>query len=136
VREYGNVGFVGSDVVDGVGLSGVSAEWLRPVAGCRLALLALPDKAVNAGDKLSAGEGIRVGTSYPVLVERILGEQAVIEVQRSGSVESLPGRFPWLDGVVELVRSGESAAANGLVIVEDNLYTVGLMGLQKRTDGS
>jgi ATP phosphoribosyltransferase len=94
-------------------------------------LLAMTAKRVDVRAKLAQGERLRVGTSYPILTRSVFGSQASIEVQRGGSIESLPGRFPWLDGVVEIVRSGDSATTNGLSVVEDDLYQVHLLGLAR-----
>ena len=133
VLEYGNYGFAGSDVIDEYGQNSLVVEKLAVVPNCRLALLTTTDKRADVQAKLDQGECLSVGTSYPTLTRSVLGPQASIDIQRSGSIESLPGRFPWLDGVVEIVRSGDSAAMNGLSVVADDLYQVTLLGLERNT---
>ena len=119
-------GLVGSDVVN---------EWfyddpeldVKPIAPMnnsagnqlRFAIIA------NKGE----GVGARFVTSYPATARRMLGE-AVELIEAGGSIEAevqdlrVPG--------FELVQSGDSVRANGLVVVEDNLALVSLCRVQRK----
>jgi len=88
---------------------------------CRLAI-ALPQE--QAWRDASALAGMRIATSYPQLLARWLGENAVDAevVTLSGSVEIAP-RLGKADAVCDLVSSGATLAANQLREVEVVLHS-------------
>jgi ATP phosphoribosyltransferase len=129
----GSFGLVGSDKVQERGTEGLLAEAVCSVGGLRFAVLSRPDAAGTTAAKLRAGEPLVLGTSYPVIMQGVLGDAAKLGLVRAGSVESLPWRFFWLDGVFEAVSSGDSARDNELVVVVDNLASVDLMLLCQAT---
>ena len=127
VRETRGIGFVGSDVTSEIDAQGLQTKAICVVSGLRYALLAKPDSADATRRKFVTGEPLVIGTSYPIMAAELLGEATIIGKLRHGSIEGLPWRFPWLDAIFELVRSGDSAVANGLSVVADDLATVSLM---------
>jgi ATP phosphoribosyltransferase len=83
-----------------------------PQGDCRLSLLvraALADQPT--GQLLST---CRVATSYPNLAREYLGVSDDRLVKMTGSVETAVG-LGWADCVFDVVESGSTAAANGLV---------------------
>jgi ATP phosphoribosyltransferase len=86
-----------------------------PQGDCRLSLLVpeaeahLPSAAVPAGR--------RVATSYPNLAREYLDVPAESTVVMTGAVETAVG-LGWADCVFDVIESGETARANGLVEVK------------------
>lgn len=76
-----------------------------------------------AGDGAGPG-GLRVASKYPRLAARLLAERgyAAEVVALAGHVELAP-RAGLADAVVDLVDTGRTLAANGLVVVEELAVT-------------
>jgi ATP phosphoribosyltransferase len=102
-------GFVGSDVV-----GEVDGDLLVPLAlvegRCRLSLIGKPTALPMPGSQ------VRLATKYPKLTERwVAGEPWSAEIVRlSGSVELAP-LLELADVAVDIVQTGRTLAANGLV---------------------
>jgi ATP phosphoribosyltransferase len=83
-----------------------------PQGDCRLALL-VPERLADR----STGEIVstcRVATSYPTLAREYLGVADDRIVKMTGSVETAVG-LGWAECVFDVIESGETARANGLV---------------------
>jgi len=96
------------------------------VGACRMVLAA---PLATAGEKASpdtarwlpsAGRGLRVATCYPRVTEAYLRRRGLpgAVIRLSGNVELAP-RAGLADAVVDLVATGRTLAANGLVEVEE-----------------
>lgn len=101
----------------------------RAVADTRLriGLLAASSQVESVQNKLAAGETLNVATSYPRAAKRssgALGCAVRIVATLSGSVEAAPTVYPGVDGVIEIVDSGDTAKQNDLMSVRDNLEAV------------
>lgn len=97
-------------------------EWRALGFGaCRLALAVPQEWDWQGAQQLI---GLRIATSYPVLLKKWLAEQQVdaAVVELSGSVEIAP-RLGQADAICDLVSSGATLAANQLKPVEDILYS-------------
>ncbi len=112
-------------------LEGVMAcENIAAINGLRFALAARPGKVTAVMSKLSSGEPVYVGTSYPRLVKE-LGKRIGADLQPkkviAGQVEALANLMPeQLDAVVDMVDTGNSMRQQNLTIVADNLLAVSL----------
>lgn len=135
--SVGAVGFCGSDVWEestASRLKGLVAESVAGISGLRFAIACLPNRLADVKAKLQGSEPLYLGTSYPVTLRRLLGDMALEPLCRQGSIEGLPARFPSLDGIFELVRSGDSLEANSLVKAADDLDIVRLVEITKQGD--
>lgn len=76
--------------------------------------------------KLRGGKPIRIGTSYPMQTQRMLGDQAIVTQVAAGGAESLPWEYDpctvpdgiAVDAIVELVLSNRTMEANKLEMVQ------------------
>lgn len=131
-------GYCGSDVWEETGsgeLPGLAAEPVLSLDGLRFALACLPEKRNNVRAKLRSGEPLLFGTSYPATLRRVMGDVALSPFLRAGAIEGLPARFPEIDGIFEIVKSGDSLIANGLVVAVDNLEVIKLMEVTRNGEG-
>jgi ATP phosphoribosyltransferase len=92
---------------------------------CRLAI-AVPNAARFAGPKSLAG--LRVATTYPVILKRFLDKNKVKAriVELSGSVEIAPS-LEVADAVCDLVSTGATLTSNGLKEVLPILHSQALL---------
>ena len=125
VRTEDIVEFVG----DGAADLGVTGANLLAESGAELPVLlelgygrcaleaAVPADAVAT--TLAELAGMRLATTHPNLTRRLFGDRGIpVEVvQVSGAVEVAP-RMGLADGIVDLVSTGSTLRANGLVEVE------------------
>jgi ATP phosphoribosyltransferase len=105
-------------------------DWTVP--GVRFALMSLPEKAEAVQRKLEGGSPVLIGTTYPETVGAIaLSKQVNLQIEAvyGGQIEKLPRLLPRLDGVIDLIDTGASKDAQGLVVVRDDLKSVGLCGM-------
>jgi ATP phosphoribosyltransferase len=86
-----------------------------PQGDCRLSLLAPAALARLPWAELVAGK--RVATSYPNLAREYLGVPEERIVRMTGSVETAVG-LGWADCAFDVIESGATARANGLVEVK------------------
>src|SRR5262245_8407581 len=115
--EYGaaDLGIVGKDI-----LAEQEPDVYEPVdlgfGGCRL-VVAEP-RALWERDDPAKWSWVRVATKYPSLTERYFSERGIqVEMIRlDGSIELAP-LVGLADRIVDLVQSGETLRANGLVEV-------------------
>ncbi|NJE04758.1 ATP phosphoribosyltransferase [Thermococcus sp. M36] len=112
--EYGiDVGITGSDVVEERG-SDVLIPLELPFGKCRLSL-AMPEGTKAEPEEM---DGYRIATKYPRITRRFFENLDVeIEVLKlSGSIELAP-RIGIADAIVDIVETGTTLRANGLVEV-------------------
>lgn len=114
-----DIGIVGRNEADEQGLDLVVLRDLG-FSQCRLSV-AVPHTLAYTG--LQSLEGLRIATSYPKILTRILGENGVSAtlVEVSGSVELTPA-VGIADAICDLVSTGATLAMNGLHEVE-TIYT-------------
>lgn len=103
---------LGRDVLDEAGLALVVVRALD-FGACRLVAAAPPDT------RLASGRAWRLATRYPRITRRWMDARGLTGdvVTMSGAVEAAP----WLglaDAVVDVVETGATLAANGLVALE------------------
>lgn len=112
-----HVGICGSDVLAEFDYSDIYAPLDLRIGKCRLSL---------AAPKTAAGEGaltrishIRVATKYPNMTRRFFAEKGIQAecIKLSGAMELAPG-LGLAQHIVDLVSSGATLKANGLVEVE------------------
>lgn len=112
--EYGvDVGITGSDVVEERG-SDVLVPLELPFGKCRLSLAMPNENRVDPEDM----DGYRVATKYPNVTGRFF-EKLDVEVdilRLSGSIELAP-KVGIADAIVDIVETGTTLRANGLVEV-------------------
>ncbi len=101
------------------------SEYIRTTGlnfgGCRLSI-AMPEEFNYQG--IQSLEGLRFATTYPQLLNRFAREKG-INVEfclLKGSVEVAP-RVGLADGICDLVSTGATLEANGLVEVEEIFYS-------------
>ena len=113
--EYGiDVGISGSDVVEERG-SDVLIPLELPFGKCRLSL-AMPAERVVGPEEM---DGYRIATKYPRITRRFFeGLDVEVEVLKlHGSIELAP-KIGIADAIVDIVETGNTLRANGLVEVE------------------
>lgn len=125
LKRAGGIAFMGSDNFAELSRQESAGLAFEPVAlnGARFALQVRRDRA----GEFDAGRMLRVATSYPAVTRRALGRTGrpfAVELVVGGSVEAMPYLDPAINAVVDIVQSGETARANGLAILEDNLERV------------
>lgn len=84
---------------------------------CRLSLAVPKDGSVEKAEDL---EGKKIATSYPTISRRFFDEKGINVdiITLSGSVEIAP-RLEIADAITDLVSTGSTLKANGLVEIED-----------------
>jgi len=99
---------------------------------CRLSLAVPKQQAYQSAASL---QGLRIATSYPVLLQRFLASKGVTaEIHEiSGSVEIAPG-IGLADAVCDLVSSGSTLFMNGLQEVETILESQAVLVRQNDLD--
>lgn len=123
-------GLLGSDAVSEFSGEGAEQLLLDPVMsikGLRFAVATLPNRLDRFKRKVAGEEPLALGTAYPITLKKELGDRALGAIVQGGAIESLPEQYPDLDGIFELVRSGDSLRRQGLEIVEDDIAPVKLM---------
>ncbi|NJE41908.1 ATP phosphoribosyltransferase [Thermococcus sp. GR6] len=113
--EHGiDVGIAGSDVVEERG-SDVLVPLELPFGKCRLSL-AMPKESVVSVEEM---DGFRIATKYPNLARKFFERNGVeVEVIKlHGSIELAP-KIGIVDAIVDIVETGNTLRANGLVEVE------------------
>ncbi|NJE85900.1 ATP phosphoribosyltransferase [Thermococcus sp. CX2] len=113
--EHGiDVGIAGSDVVEERG-SDVLVPLELPFGKCRLSLAMPKENAVSVEEM----DGFRIATKYPNLARKFFEKNGVeVEVIKlHGSIELAP-KIGIADAIVDIVETGNTLRANGLVEVE------------------
>lgn len=113
--EHGvDVGIAGSDVVE-ERESDVLIPLELPFGKCRLSL-AMPAESLT---KIEDMEGFRIATKYPNIARKFFERRGVdVEVIKlHGSIELAP-KIGIADAIVDIVETGNTLRANGLVEVE------------------
>ncbi|NJE00198.1 ATP phosphoribosyltransferase [Thermococcus sp. LS1] len=113
--EHGiDVGIAGSDVVEERG-SDVLVPLELPFGKCRLSLAMPKENAVSVEEM----DGFRIATKYPNLARKFFERNGVeVEVIKlHGSIELAP-KIGIADAIVDIVETGNTLRANGLVEVE------------------
>jgi ATP phosphoribosyltransferase len=108
-----DVGIVGSDRVEESGESVLPVLSL-PFGACRVSLIGRAGEAFRPD-----GEPVRVGTKYRRIASRFFDGRGIAHevVPLAGSVE-LAAALRLTDVVVDLIETGATLAANGLVEIE------------------
>ncbi|ASJ13543.1 ATP phosphoribosyltransferase [Thermococcus thioreducens] len=112
--EYGiDVGITGSDVLEERG-SDVLVPLELPFGKCRLSL-AMPGERIAEPEEM---DGYRIATKYPRITRRFFeGLGVEVEILKlHGSIELAP-KIGIADAIVDIVETGETLRANGLVEV-------------------
>jgi ATP phosphoribosyltransferase len=124
---YGDIGLTGSDSCEDYMASDNSVA-CRPFGPpmCRFVLLAPVSKAASVRKRLKNGKKpLRVATSFPKLLGQCAPDLNILptEIAIRGSVEIMP-RLLGVPLVADLVSSGATAKANGLVEIKTllNVY--------------
>ncbi|MGB0955000.1 MAG: ATP phosphoribosyltransferase [Panacagrimonas sp.] len=122
--EYGaaDLGITGKDVLMEHGGEGLYEPLDLDIAGCRLSVAAVKGSAFDGpvADIISAQKRrIRVATKYPEITRRFFAERGeqVELIKLYGSMELAP-LVGLADLIVDLVDTGRTLAANGLVETE------------------
>jgi ATP phosphoribosyltransferase len=114
--RYGgaDLGLVGSDVLQEQGLEGLYQPVDLGIGRCRLSLAAA--KNFDASRQLVAGSRLRVATKYTRLARDYFSSQGIHAdlIKLYGSMELAP-IMGLADVIVDLVSTGATLAANGLV---------------------
>jgi len=124
-----DLGIVGDNTLEETALEreimGQKSQYIRTsglnFGGCRLSI-AMPEEFNYQGIK--SLDGLRFATTYPQLLNRFAKEKG-INVEfclLKGSVEVAP-RVGLADGICDLVSTGATLEANGLVEVEEIFYS-------------
>ena len=126
VGRLGGVGLVGSDVCAEQDMRGIIGKKVAPIEGLRYALAGKAETEDRLKAKLQNGLKPVIGTSYPVVTRALFRDQVIIKYI-PGSTEALPELLPEVDGIVDLVKSGNTLRENNLKIFIDDLARVNLM---------
>jgi len=128
-----DIGIVGRNEFDEQGLDLVVLRDLG-FSKCRLSV-AVPHTLPYTG--LASLEGLRIATSYPNILKRILAENNVTAslVEVSGSVELTPA-VGIADAICDLVSTGATLAMNGLHEVEAIYTSTAVMIARRELGGS
>lgn len=110
------LGIAGSDVLEEFEYAELYAPLDLGIGKCRLAMAA--PKAI-AGEDFSRASHIRIATKYPNMTTRHFAAKGIQAecIRLSGAMELAP-KLGLAPRIVDLVSSGKTLAANGLVEVE------------------
>ena len=119
--EYGaaDLGIVGKDILLEHGGGALYEPVDLGIAVCRLSIATKKDSPLARGQRLAAGRRLRVATKYPEVTRRhyaARGEQVEI-IKLYGSMELAP-LVGLADVIVDLVATGNTLRANGLIEIE------------------
>lgn len=111
------MGIIGNDVLEEFAYDEIYSPVNLGVGKCRLALAELAELAQN--DNPQTWSQVRVATKYPNLTKKYFAEHGVQAecVKLNGAMELAP-RLGLCRRIVDLVSSGATLKANGLVEVE------------------
>lgn len=111
------IGIIGNDVMEEFNYPEIYSPVNLGVGKCRLALAELPELAQN--DDPSAWSHVRIATKYPNITRKVFAERGVQAecVKLNGAMELAP-RLGLCRRIVDLVDTGETLKANGLVEIE------------------
>lgn len=111
-----DMGITGSDLLEEAG-SGAEIRMRLGVGRCRLAICVPDDSDYQSAADLN---GARIATSFPSITQRYLAKHGAAAhlVKLSGSVEVMI-QLGIADGIVDLVETGSTLAANRLRILEE-----------------
>ena len=112
-----HMGVVGNDVLLEFNYSEIYAPLDLDVGSCRLSLAEL--KNLNGENDPSTWSSVRVATKYPYLTGKYFAERGVQAecIKLNGAMELAP-QLGLCRRIVDLVSSGDTLRANGLVEVE------------------
>ena len=115
-----HLGVVGSDVIEEFNYSELYAPVDLKIGGCRLSV-AMPEEFAN-DDNPAQWSHIRVATKYPNLTRAHFAKRGVQAecIKLSGAMEIAPS-LGLAKRIVDLVSTGSTLTANGLVEVEQIL---------------
>lgn len=134
------VGFMGSDRYNKLPPNIKEAIGFCPLDdfGWRFALATTGNKASVLTRKLLCPQPVKIATSYPAEaaqeIEKLAGPGGpIVDVMElGGSVEAAPIVFPEVDGIFDLVDTGNTIRDNGLQIVAGNLGMIALGGVWRK----
>lgn len=111
-----DMGITGSDLLEEAG-PGAEIRMRLGVGRCRLAICVPDDSDYQSAADLN---GARIATSFPSITQRYLAKHGATAhlVKLSGSVEVMI-QLGIADGIVDLVETGSTLAANRLRILEE-----------------
>jgi len=111
-------GVAGADVLSEFNYSEIYAPLDLDLGACRM-VVAEPKEMVGVDDP-SGWSHVRVATKYPGITQRYFAERGVQAecIKLSGAIELAPG-LNVCRRIVDLVSSGDTLRANGLVEVEE-----------------
>ena len=110
-KGYANVGVVGSDIIEEVNSRDI-IELLDLESGiCNFSLATLPCISIDDIDLIA--------TKYPNITRRLLNNLGIDPtiIKMEGSLELAP-LINYADGIVDLVETGNTLKANGLIILK------------------
>jgi len=112
-----HIGIIGNDVMEEFNYSEIYSPVNLGVGKCRLALAELAELAEK--DDPTTWSHVRVATKYPNLTSKFFAERGIQAecVKLNGAMELAP-RLGLCRRIVDLVSSGATLKANGLVEVE------------------
>jgi ATP phosphoribosyltransferase len=110
-------GVAGADVLMEFDYSEIYAPLDLKVGGCRM-VVAEPKELIGEDDPATWSH-VRVATKYPAITQRYFATRGVQAecIKLSGAIELAPG-MSLCQRIVDLVSSGDTLKANGLVEVE------------------
>ena len=114
-----DLGIVGKDVLLEHGGEGLYEPLDLGIARCRLSVAARRDSPLANGKQRGARQRLRVATKYPEIARRYFAERGeqVELIKLYGSMELAP-LVGLADLIVDLVATGRTLEANGLVEVD------------------
>ena len=132
--EYGaaDLGVVGKDILLEHGGGALYEPLDLGFAGCRLSVATKKTSPLANGGRLPPGRRLRVATKYPEITRRFYatrGEQVEI-IKLYGSMELAP-LVGLADVIVDLVATGNTLRANGLVEVETIFHSTARLVVNK-----
>ncbi|MDI9336154.1 MAG: ATP phosphoribosyltransferase [Gammaproteobacteria bacterium] len=119
--RYGaaQLGIAGLDVLLEQGCEGIYQPISLPIAQCKLVVAAPKDKLADYATLSQQGRRLRVASKYPRLTENHFAKKGVYLdfIKLYGSIELAP-LTGLSDVIVDLLETGQTFKANGLVEVE------------------
>lgn len=121
---------MGSNVCAEQDLSDLNGEAVTAVNGLRYAIAGRAATRQRLRYKLLEGLPPVIGTSYPNATRAFFDGNVVVKFVK-GSTEVLPYLLPEVDGICDLVETGNSLRENGLEMFMDNVAPVNLILLRQ-----
>lgn len=125
--------YCGTDATNETDCASARCTPLTALRSLRFALMTVPELAGRIGSDIRRGQPVQLGTEYPRTCRRYfpdLPPPMVWSGKSEGMIAYYQNRSKRPLAIFGLIDSGDTVAANGLTVIEDDIETVYLQEVQ------